>query len=57
MNDLQDFRDSDNDVTNFGDDCMQPYLTREDYEKSLNTQQPLVKGEESDKTDLSDSQQ
>jgi hypothetical protein len=36
-NDFQDFEDSDNDVTNFGDDCSQPYLTREDYEKSLNT--------------------
>jgi hypothetical protein len=35
-NDFQDFEDSDNDVTNFGDDCSQPYLTREDYEKSLN---------------------
>jgi hypothetical protein len=56
-NDFQDFGDSDNDVTNFGDDCTQPYLTREDYEKSLNTQQPSNKGEESDHTDLCESQQ
>jgi hypothetical protein len=54
---FQDFGDSDNDVTNFGDDCTQPYLTREDYEKSLNTQQPSNKGEESDHIDLCESQQ
>jgi hypothetical protein len=55
-NDFQDFGDSDNDVTNFGDDCTQPYLTREDYEKYLNTQQPSNKGEEGDHTDLCESQ-
>jgi len=55
-NDLQDFGDSNNDVTNFSDDCTQPYLTREDYEKSLSTQQPSVKGEECDHTDLCGSQ-
>jgi hypothetical protein len=55
-NDFQDFGDSDNDVANFGDDCTQPYLTREDYEKSLNTQQPSNKGEEGDHTDLCESQ-
>jgi hypothetical protein len=56
-NDFQDFGDSDNDVTNFGADCTQPYLTREDYEKSLNTQQSSNKGEEGDHTDLCESQQ
>jgi hypothetical protein len=35
-----------------GDDCTQPYLTREDYGKSLNTQQSSIKGEERDHTDL-----
>jgi hypothetical protein len=51
-NDLQDFGDSDDDVTNLGDDCTQPYLTREDYEKSINTQQSSIEGEERDYTDL-----
>jgi hypothetical protein len=37
---------------NFGDDCTQPYLAREDYEKSLNTHRPSNKGEEGDRTDL-----
>jgi len=46
----------DNDVTNFGDDCTQPYLTREDYEKSLNTPQPLNEGEKGDHTNLCGSQ-
>jgi hypothetical protein len=35
-----------------GDDCTQPYLTREDYEKSLNTQQSSIKGEKRDYIDL-----
>jgi len=52
VNDLQDFGDSDDDVTNFDDDFTQPYLTREDYEKSLKTQQSSVKGEDRDHTDL-----
>jgi hypothetical protein len=52
VNDLQDFGDSDDDVMNLGDDCTQPYLTREDYEKSLNTQQSSIEGEERDYTDL-----
>jgi hypothetical protein len=51
-NDLQDFGDLEDDVTNLGDDCTQPYLTREDYEKSLNTQQSSIEGEERDYTDL-----
>jgi hypothetical protein len=37
---------------NLGDDCTQPHLTREDYEKSLNTQQLSIEGEERDYTDL-----
>ena len=56
-NDLQDFVDSDDDVTNLGDDYTQPYLTKENYEKSLNTQQSSVKGEERDHTDLCSSQE
>jgi hypothetical protein len=56
-NDFQDFKDSYNDVTNFGDDYTQPYLTREDYEKSLSTQQPSNKGEESDHANPCESQQ
>jgi hypothetical protein len=35
-----------------GDDCTQPYLTREDYEKSLNTQPSSIEGEERDYTNL-----
>jgi hypothetical protein len=35
-----------------GDDCTQPHLTREDYEKSLNTQQFSIEGEERDYIDL-----
>jgi len=56
VNDLQDFGDSDNDVTNFSDDCTQPYLTGEHYEKSLNTPQSLNEGEEDDHTGLCESQ-
>jgi hypothetical protein len=41
---------------NFGDDCTQPYLTREDYEKSLNTSQPSNESEEGDHTDICESQ-
>jgi hypothetical protein len=38
-NDLEDFEGLEEDVTNLGDDCTQPYVTKKDYEKSLNTQQ------------------
>ena len=55
-NDFQDYGDSDNDVTNFGDDCSQPYLTREDYEKSLNMPQLLNESEEGDHTEICESQ-
>jgi hypothetical protein len=41
---------------NFGDECSQPYLTREDYEKYLNTPQPSNEDEEGDHTDLCVSQ-
>ena len=37
-NDLEDFEGLEEDVTNLGDDCTQSYVTKEDYEKSLNTQ-------------------
>ena len=37
-------------------DCSQPYLTREDYEKSLNPPQPSNEDEEGDHTDLCVSQ-
>jgi hypothetical protein len=36
-NDMQEFEDLEEDVNNLCDDCMQPHLTKEDYEKSLNT--------------------
>ena len=55
-NDFQDFEDSDNDVTNFGDDCSQSYLTREDYEKSLNMLEPSNESEEGDHTEICESQ-
>jgi hypothetical protein len=52
-NDLQDFEDLEEDVTNLGDDYTQPYLTKEDYENSLNTQQPSNKDDDIDNTDVS----
>jgi ribonuclease HI len=55
-NDLQDFGDSEDEVACFGDECSQPFLTREDYEKSLNTPQPSNEEEEGDHTDLCVSQ-
>jgi hypothetical protein len=54
--DLQDFGDSEDEVANFGDECSQPFLTREDYEKSLNIPQPSNEDEEGDHTDLCVSQ-
>jgi hypothetical protein len=38
-NDMQEFEDLEEDVNNLGDDYIQPHLTKEDYEKSLNTEQ------------------
>jgi hypothetical protein len=55
-NDLQDFGDSEDEVACFGDECSQPFLTREDYEKFLNTSQPSNEEEEGDHTDLCVSQ-
>jgi hypothetical protein len=49
---LQDFGDSEDEVTCFGDECSQPFLTRENYEKSLNTPQSSNEEEEGDHTDL-----
>jgi hypothetical protein len=39
-------------VTNLGDDCTQPYLTKEDYENSLNTQQPSNKDDDISNTNF-----
>lgn len=39
---MQEFEDLEEDVNNLGDDCTQPHLTKEDYEKSLNTEQSSV---------------
>ena len=55
-NDFQDFEDSDNDVTNFSDDCSQPYLTRKDYEKSLNVSETPNESKEGDHTGNHESQ-
>jgi hypothetical protein len=45
-NDLEDFKGLEEDVTNLGDDYIQPYVTKEDYERSLNT--PQSSNEEDD---------
>jgi hypothetical protein len=55
-NDLQDLEDSDNDVTNFGDDCSQPYMTQKDYKNSLNVLEMQYESEESDHTENHESQ-
>jgi hypothetical protein len=36
---MQEFEDLEEDLSNLGDDCKQPHLTKEDYEKSLNIEQ------------------
>jgi hypothetical protein len=38
-NDMQEFEELEEDVKHLGDDCIQPHLMKEDYEKSLNTKQ------------------
>jgi hypothetical protein len=38
-NDMQEFEDLEEDIKNLGDDCIQPHLTKEDCEKSLNIEQ------------------
>jgi hypothetical protein len=50
-NDMQEFEDLEEDVNNLGDDCMQPHLTKEDYEKSLNTERPLTEDDNINNTD------
>jgi hypothetical protein len=45
-NDLEDFEGLEEDVTNLCNDCTQPYVTKEDYERSLNT--PQSSNEEDD---------
>ena len=35
-NDMQEFKDLEEDINNLGDDCIQPHLMKKDYEKSLN---------------------
>jgi hypothetical protein len=41
-NDMQEFEDLEEDVNILGNDCVQPHLTKEDYERSLNTEQSSV---------------
>jgi hypothetical protein len=56
-NDLEDFEGLEEDVTNLGDDCTQPYVTKEDYEKSLNTQQPSDTDDDINNIDVPDYQE
>jgi rRNA maturation endonuclease Nob1 len=35
---MQNFEELEEDMNNLGDDCQEPFLTRQDYEKSLNTE-------------------
>jgi hypothetical protein len=44
-------------VTNLGDECTQPYVTQEDYEKSLNTQQPSDTNDDINNIDVPDYQE
>jgi len=55
-NDLQDFRDSEDEVACFGDECSQSFFTKEYYEKFSNTPQLSNEEEEDDHTDLHVSQ-
>ena len=32
---MEDFKELEEDMNNLGNDCLQPYITRHDYEKSL----------------------
>jgi hypothetical protein len=36
--DLRNFEELEEDMNNLGDDCQEPFLTKQDYEKSLNTE-------------------
>jgi hypothetical protein len=49
--DLHDFEDPEDEVACFGDECSQPFLTREDYDTSLNTPQSSNEDEEGDHAD------
>ena len=44
---MEDFEELEEDMEKLGDDCLQPYITRHNYEKSLTTEY----GTESDKND------
>jgi hypothetical protein len=48
----KDVGDSEDEVACFGDECSQPFLTREEYEEFLNIPQPPDEQEEDDHTDL-----
>jgi hypothetical protein len=50
--DLQDFEDPEDEVACFGDECSQLFLTKEEYEESLNTPQKPNEEEEGDHDDL-----
>jgi hypothetical protein len=45
------------DVTILGDDCTQPYITKEEYEKYLSTQQPSNANDDINNTYVSDHQE
>jgi hypothetical protein len=51
-NDLEDFEGLEEDVTNLGDDCTQPYVTKEDYERSLNITQPSYQDDDINNNDF-----
>ena len=48
---MQEFEDLEEDVNNLGNDCMQPDLTKEYYEKSLNIERPLTENDNINNTD------
>jgi len=33
---MRNFEELEEDINNLGDDCQEPYLTRQDYERSFN---------------------
>jgi hypothetical protein len=35
---MQNFEELEEDMNNLGDDCQEPHLTRQDYERSLNVE-------------------
>jgi hypothetical protein len=48
---MQEFEDLEEDINNLGDDCVQPHLTKEYYEKSMNTEQSSVEDNNLNNTD------